>query len=99
MSQSAQLRERRAQSVFKGVPTASPIVAERAQNAEVFDVDGNRYIDLAMGIAVCNTGHCHPAVIDAVKAQADKFTHVCSQVMHYEPLYSPCRAHQRSGAY
>ena len=85
MSQAAELRERRAQSVIKGVPTASPIVAERARNAEVFDVDGNRYIDLAMGIAVCNTGHCHPAVIDALKAQAENFTHVCSQVMHYEP--------------
>ena len=88
MSQSAALLERRHNSVIKGVPTASPIVAAKAKNAEVWDVDGKRYIDLAMGIAVCNTGHCHPEVIEAVKAQAEDYTHVCSQVMHYEPYIS-----------
>ena len=88
MSQSAALLERRQNSVIKGVPSASPIVAAKAKNAEVWDVDGNRYIDLAMGIAVCNTGHCHPEVIEAVKAQAENYMHVCSQVMHYEPYIS-----------
>jgi 4-aminobutyrate aminotransferase/(S)-3-amino-2-methylpropionate transaminase len=64
---------------------AHTIFAERASNAEVWDVEGRRFIDFAGGIAVLNTGHCHPKVIAAVKAQMDKFTHTCFQVLAYEP--------------
>ena len=51
----------------------------------MWDVEGRRYIDFAGGIAVLNTGHCHPAVIAAVKAQLDLYTHTCFQVLAYEP--------------
>jgi 4-aminobutyrate aminotransferase/(S)-3-amino-2-methylpropionate transaminase len=54
-------------------------------NAEVWDVEGRRYIDFAGGIAVLNTGHCNPAIIAAVKTQLDQYTHTCFQVLAYEP--------------
>lgn len=60
------------------------IYADRAENAEIWDKDGNRYIDFAAGIAVVNTGHRHPKVMAAVKDQLDRFTHTCHQVVPYE---------------
>ena len=57
----------------------------RGENAEIWDVEGKRYIDFAGGIAVLNTGHRHPAIIEAVKAQLDQYTHTCFQVLAYEP--------------
>ena len=68
----------------RGVGHAHEIFAARAANAEVWDVEGRRFIDFAGGIAVLNTGHCHPAVIAAAKAQLDRFTHTCFQVLAYE---------------
>jgi 4-aminobutyrate aminotransferase/(S)-3-amino-2-methylpropionate transaminase len=61
-----------------------PVFADRAQNAEQWDVDGKRYIDFAAGIAVLNTGHLHPDVKAAVSAQLEKFSHTCFQVTQYE---------------
>ena len=61
------------------------VFAARALNAEIWDVEGRRYIDFASGIAVTNTGHNHPAVVAAVRAQLDQFSHVCFQVNGYEP--------------
>lgn len=61
------------------------IFAERARNAEVWDVEGRRYIDFAGGIGVLNTGHRHPKVMAAVREQIERFTHTCFQVMPYEP--------------
>jgi 4-aminobutyrate aminotransferase/(S)-3-amino-2-methylpropionate transaminase len=58
---------------------------ERAEGAEVWDVEGKRYIDFAGGIAVLNTGHRHPALVAAITEQLGKFTHTCFQVMAYEP--------------
>jgi len=58
--------------------------AARAENALLWDVEGRRFIDFASGIAVVNTGHCHPKVVAAVKAQLDSFTHTCYQVVPYE---------------
>lgn len=81
----AALLARRQAAVARGVGHAHNIFAARASNAEVWDVEGRRYIDFAGGIAVLNTGHCHPAVIDAVKAQLDRYTHTCFQVLAYEP--------------
>ncbi len=81
----AALLARRQDAVPRGVGHAHTIFAARAENAEVFDVEGRRYIDFAGGIAVLNTGHRHPAVIEAVKAQLDLYTHTCFQVLPYEP--------------
>jgi 4-aminobutyrate aminotransferase / (S)-3-amino-2-methylpropionate transaminase / 5-aminovalerate transaminase len=81
----AALLARRQAAVPRGVGHAHSIFADRAENAEVFDVEGRRYIDFAGGIAVLNTGHRHPAVIEAAKAQLDRYTHTCFQVLAYEP--------------
>ncbi len=59
------------------------LVADRAQGSEVWDVDGRRYIDFMAGVAVLNVGHRHPAVVDAVKRQIDKFWHVCLSDFYY----------------
>lgn len=59
-----------------------PFVMERGLGAEVWDVDGNRYIDFAAGIAVNSTGHCHPAVVKAIQTQAEKFIHISSDYYH-----------------
>jgi 4-aminobutyrate aminotransferase/(S)-3-amino-2-methylpropionate transaminase len=81
----AALMARRQAAVPRGVGHAHAIFAARAENAEAFDVEGRRYIDFAGGIAVLNTGHRHPAVVEAVKAQLDLYTHTCFQVLPYEP--------------
>ncbi|MBD1557507.1 4-aminobutyrate--2-oxoglutarate transaminase [Vibrio sp. S9_S30] len=75
----------RKDNVFaRGMGNVYPIFVERAQNAEIWDAEGHRYIDFASGIAVCNTGHSHPKVVAAVKAQMDKFSHTCLMVNPYE---------------
>jgi 4-aminobutyrate aminotransferase / (S)-3-amino-2-methylpropionate transaminase / 5-aminovalerate transaminase len=79
------LLARREAAVPRGVASAAPVFAARAENAELWDVEGNRYIDFAGGIAVLNTGHRHPAVIAAAKAQEDLYTHTSFQVVPYEP--------------
>lgn len=81
----AALMARRAAAIPRGIGNAHAIFAERAFNSEIWDVEGKRYIDFCAGIAVVNTGHCHPKVIAAVKAQLEHFTHTCFQVVAYEP--------------
>jgi 4-aminobutyrate aminotransferase / (S)-3-amino-2-methylpropionate transaminase / 5-aminovalerate transaminase len=81
----ADLMARRNIAVARGVGHTHAIFAARAENAEVWDVEGKRYIDFAGGIAVLNTGHRHPQVIAAVKAQLEFYTHTCFQVLAYEP--------------
>ncbi|MBT0777968.1 4-aminobutyrate--2-oxoglutarate transaminase [Paracoccus sp. pheM1] len=78
------LTDRRNAAISRGVGMTTQVYAERAENAEIWDKDGNRYIDFAAGIAVVNTGHRHPRVVEAVKAQLDRFTHTCHQVVPYE---------------
>jgi len=68
----------------QGVGTQTTVFSDRARNAEIWDVEGNRYIDLATGIAVMNTGHNHPDIIAAVKAQLERFSHTCFQVTPYD---------------
>lgn len=85
MSANASLQSRRVAAVPRGVGNAFPIYADRAEDAEVWDVEGNRYVDFAGGIAVLNTGHRHPKVVKAVRDQLDKYTHTCFQVLPYEP--------------
>ncbi len=81
----ASLLARREAAVARGVASAAPIFASYAENAELWDVEGNRYVDFAGGIAVLNTGHRHPEVVAAAKAQEDKYTHTSFQVVPYEP--------------
>lgn len=78
------ISERKNQAISRGVGMTTQIYADRAENSEIWDVEGRRYIDFAGGIAVVNTGHRHPKVIEAVKAQLDRFTHTCHQVVPYE---------------
>lgn len=83
MSATADLQARKAAAVSRGVATRN-IYAVRAENAELWDADGKRYIDFAVGIAVNNTGHRHPKVMAAVAEQATAFTHTCFHVAPYE---------------
>jgi 4-aminobutyrate aminotransferase/(S)-3-amino-2-methylpropionate transaminase len=78
------LASRRQAAVPRGVATAHPVYAARAENAELWDVEGRRYIDFAGGIAVLNTGHRHPKVMAAVAKQLEQFTHTAFQVTAYE---------------
>lgn len=79
-----ELLQRRRQAVPRGVWNTTPIFIERARGAEVWDVDGNRYIDFAGGIGVLNVGHNRPEVIDAVQAQAPRLMHTSFHVAMYE---------------
>ncbi|TCP87876.1 4-aminobutyrate aminotransferase [Rhizobium sp. PP-CC-2G-626] len=79
-----EVAERRGAAISRGVGVTTQVYAERAENAEIWDIEGRRYIDFAAGIAVVNTGHRHPRVIAAVKDQLDRFTHTCHQVVPYE---------------
>jgi len=85
MTTNAELLSRRNAAVVRGIGHTTPISASRARNAELWDVEGKRYIDFAGGIAVLNTGHCHPKVLAAVQEQMSRFTHTCFQVVMYEP--------------
>ncbi len=79
-----ELWARREAAIPRGVGTMHQRFSAKAKNAELIDVEGKRYIDFATGIAVCNTGHGDPRIIDAVKAQLDNFSHTCFQVNPYE---------------
>ena len=76
-----QLRER---YVPRGVAQAHPVFVARAEGARLWDVDGREYLDFAGGIGVMNVGHGHPRVLQAVRAQLERFTHACFQVTPYE---------------
>jgi 4-aminobutyrate aminotransferase / (S)-3-amino-2-methylpropionate transaminase / 5-aminovalerate transaminase len=80
----AALMARRRAALPNGLGQGFEIFADRAEGAEVWDVEGRRYIDFAGGIAVLNTGHRHPALVKAVAEQLDRFTHTCFQVLAYE---------------
>ncbi|OJX33101.1 MAG: 4-aminobutyrate transaminase [Burkholderiales bacterium 68-12] len=80
----AALFARREAAIARGVGHSHQIFIDRGENAEIWDVEGRRYIDFAGGIAVLNTGHRHPAITQAVKDQLDRFTHTCFQVLAYE---------------
>jgi 4-aminobutyrate aminotransferase/(S)-3-amino-2-methylpropionate transaminase len=85
MASNSDLLARRNAAVPRGVSTATPVFAARAENSEIWDVEGKRYIDFAGGIAVLNTGHRHPKVIAAAKKQLELYTHTAFQVLAYEP--------------
>lgn len=73
-------------AVSPSLPRAYPLAPERAQGVAVTDVDGNRFLDCAAGIAVCATGHCHPRVVEAIQAQAGRLLHICGADF-YDPMY------------
>ncbi|GAA5237037.1 4-aminobutyrate--2-oxoglutarate transaminase [Verticiella sediminum] len=79
-----ELKQRRLAAAPRGVGVMCDFHAERAENARLWDVEGREYIDFAAGIAVLNTGHRHPRVIDAVRRQLDRFTHTAYQIVPYE---------------
>ncbi|MBM4238391.1 MAG: 4-aminobutyrate--2-oxoglutarate transaminase [Gammaproteobacteria bacterium] len=84
MPTNADLARRRTAAIPRGVGNLLQVYAEHASNAELWDVEGRRYIDFASGIAVLNTGHLHPRVQAAVAAQLAKLSHTCFQVTPYE---------------
>jgi 4-aminobutyrate aminotransferase len=84
----AQIDARRIAATPRGVGIGFPIYAERALNAEIWDVEGRRYIDFGSGIAVLNTGHRHPRIVSAIQAQLGRFTHTAYQVVPYESVVS-----------
>ncbi len=81
---SCELMAARQAALPGSISHATPIFVARASGAVIEDVDGNRYIDFAGGIGVLNVGHAFPAVRDAVREQAGKFTHTCMQVTPFE---------------
>jgi len=83
MSKTTDLKARQAAAVPPGVGSKGIYVA-KAENSELWDVDGKRYIDFAAGIAVLNTGHRHPRVMEAVAKQSELFAHTCFHVASYE---------------
>jgi 4-aminobutyrate aminotransferase/(S)-3-amino-2-methylpropionate transaminase len=84
MATNDELHRRRANAVPRGVSNLLGVYADHAQNAELWDVEGRRYIDFASGIAVLNTGHVHPRMKAALAQQIEKLTHACFQVTPYE---------------
>jgi len=79
-----ELKALRERYVPRGVTTAHPLVADRAQGSEMWDPSGRRYIDFVGGIGVMNVGHNHPRVMAAVREQLDRVTHTAFQVVMYE---------------
>ncbi len=85
MTTNAELHERRLAAIARGIGASFPVYADHASGAELWDVEGRRYIDFTGGIAVLNTGHLHPLVVKAVRGQLDRFSHTCFMVAGYEP--------------
>lgn len=76
--------ERREQAIPNAIRCGYPVVMDHAEGAMIEDVDGNRFLDWIGGVGVLNIGHCHPEVVDAVKAQADKYFHGMFNVVTHE---------------
>ena len=74
---------RKEAAIARGQGNIAPVYIERARNAEIWDVEGKRYIDFGTGIAVCSTGHLHPKVKAAVDEQMQRFSHTCVMVTPY----------------
>ena len=75
---------RKEAAIARGMGNLAPVYIARAKNAEMWDVEGNRYVDFGTGIAVCTTGHLHPKVTKAVQAQLERFSHTCVMVTPYD---------------
>ena len=80
--QAKAILERDAQVLSPSYARDYGFVMDHGQGAEVWDVDGNRYVDFCAGIAVNSTGHCHPEIVRAIQAQAEKYIHISSDFYH-----------------
>ena len=80
----AALKARRDEALPAGLPSKSGVYVAKAENSELWDVEGKRYIDFIGGIGVLNVGHRHPKVVEAVKRQADAFLHTSFGIAQYE---------------
>ena len=80
----AEWQARKEAAIARGQGNIAPVFIDHAKNAEMWDVQGNRYIDFGTGIAVCNTGHTHPRVTAAVQRQLERFSHTCVMVTPYD---------------
>ena len=76
------LIERDRAVISPSYPRGYPFVMDHGSGSEVWDVDGNRFLDFAAGIAVVSTGHSHPEVVSAIQQQAEKFIHISSDFYH-----------------
>jgi len=83
-----QLQLRRESAMPRGLAVMCNVHARRAENAALEDEEGREYIDFAAGIAVLNTGHRHPRVMEAIRAQMNRFTHTAFQIVPYESAIS-----------
>ena len=84
-SRTEKLAFARKANVPRGISTAHPIIVANARGAQLWDIDGNEYIDFVGGIGVMNVGHSNPKVLQAISAQLERITHACFQVAMYEP--------------
>ena len=84
MHTNAEMMKRREAAVPRGIGHLHRVFADRAENGEVWDVEGRRHVDFAAGIAVLNTGHRHPRVMAAIARQMERFTHTCFNVAPYD---------------
>jgi 4-aminobutyrate aminotransferase len=76
--------EKDKQFISQSYTRVYPLVVKRAQGVWVEDVDSNRFLDFSSGIAVCNTGHCHPKVVAAIQSQAEQLIHMSGTDFYYE---------------
>ncbi|MCX4386570.1 4-aminobutyrate--2-oxoglutarate transaminase [Micromonospora peucetia] len=90
MTSSAELHKRRGAAVARGVGSVVPSYVDRAAGGTLTDVDGREWIDFAAGIAVTNVGNSAPRVVEAVRAQVERFTHTCFMVAPYESYVAVC---------
>ncbi len=84
MTTNLSLQQRKQAVIANGQGNLYPVYVSHAKNAELWDVENNRYLDFGTGIAVCNTGHAHPKLVEAVSDQMAKFSHSCVMVNPYE---------------
>jgi 4-aminobutyrate aminotransferase len=82
----AAIIERDNQIISHSLPREYPLVIAKGKGVWVDDPDGNRFLDFTSGIAVCNTGHCHPEVVEAAKSQLDKLIHTCGADFYHSPM-------------
>src|SRR5690606_12324318 len=75
-TKSIEIAERDYKTLSPSYTRSYAFVMDHGRGSEVWDVDGNRYIDFAAGIAVLSTGHCHPRIVEAIKRQADRYIHI-----------------------
>ena len=93
---SRELLARGEPAIAKPLQVYLPVFAAEALNATITDVDGNVFIDFAGGVGVCNVGHCHPRVVEAIQEQAARFVHTDFTVVPYDGVRRARRAARRA---